>query len=381
MPYGSETIEPGAALALSGGGFRAMLFHIGAVWRLNELGLLQGLKRISSVSGGSIFAGRLAVRWKHLNFDPTTLRALNYAEEVAQPLMAFSTRHVDAPAFLRGLLPLSSAADAAAASYRKHVVGPATLQDLESEAVAPRFVFNASHLGVGTTWRFSQPYMGSYRIGLIREPRTEIATAIAASAAFPPVLSPLVLKDLTPDSFERTEGADLFDDVRLRMRAYLTDGGVYDNLGLETVWSRYETLYVSDAGGGLAPRPGRYWIPGVSQLKRTLDIAVDQGRKLRRSAFAVDLKNTDRGGALWRTRLDPNNYYGEDPVFPVETSWPEHMAAIRTRLNPFSEMEQKRLVNWGYLVSDMAIRTWAHKQAPEPTQLPFAGFGFDGTPP
>ena len=56
-------------LALSGGGFRATLFHLGAVWRLNELALLQSLTRVSTVSGGSILAGLMAVRWSHLIFE------------------------------------------------------------------------------------------------------------------------------------------------------------------------------------------------------------------------------------------------------------------------------------------------------------------------
>ena len=51
--------ESGLGLCLSGGGYRAMLFHVGALWRLNELGYLPQLKRISSVSGGSITAGVL----------------------------------------------------------------------------------------------------------------------------------------------------------------------------------------------------------------------------------------------------------------------------------------------------------------------------------
>ena len=45
------------ALCLSGGGYRAMLFHVGMLWRLNEVGLLSQMDRISSVSGGSIAAG------------------------------------------------------------------------------------------------------------------------------------------------------------------------------------------------------------------------------------------------------------------------------------------------------------------------------------
>lgn len=68
MPFGKEGIEKGTALALSGGGFRATLFHLGSLWRLNELGLLSKLARISSVSGGSITSGVLALKWKNLNF-------------------------------------------------------------------------------------------------------------------------------------------------------------------------------------------------------------------------------------------------------------------------------------------------------------------------
>src|SRR5258705_5433838 len=60
---------PGVALCLSGGGYRAMLFHLGALWRLNDAGLLRGLVRVSSVSGGSITAGVLGLKWKQLQFN------------------------------------------------------------------------------------------------------------------------------------------------------------------------------------------------------------------------------------------------------------------------------------------------------------------------
>jgi NTE family protein len=63
---GTEKLEPGIALCLSGGGYRAMLFHVGALWRLNELGLLPRLDRVSSVSGGSITAATLGRRWGKL---------------------------------------------------------------------------------------------------------------------------------------------------------------------------------------------------------------------------------------------------------------------------------------------------------------------------
>lgn len=52
----------GVALCLSGGGFRAALFHLGALRRLNEYGLLGQVDTISSVSGGSILFAHLAER-------------------------------------------------------------------------------------------------------------------------------------------------------------------------------------------------------------------------------------------------------------------------------------------------------------------------------
>src|SRR5436189_6069770 len=76
--------QPGIALCLSGGGYRAMVFHLGALWRLNDAGLLPKLKRISSVSGGSITAGVLGLRWKKLNFQNGV--AQNLFDQVIKPV-------------------------------------------------------------------------------------------------------------------------------------------------------------------------------------------------------------------------------------------------------------------------------------------------------
>jgi NTE family protein len=60
--FEDEGTEPLTGLAVSGGGFRATLFHLGSIAGLNELGYLKRLDRISSVSGGSITTSLLAVR-------------------------------------------------------------------------------------------------------------------------------------------------------------------------------------------------------------------------------------------------------------------------------------------------------------------------------
>jgi NTE family protein len=90
-----------------------MLFHLGALWRLNELGQLRHLTRVSSVSGGSVAVGMIA------------------------------------PGGIGGR---------AAAAYRRHLFGDATLQSLPADAEGPRFVINATNLQSGDLWRFSRPF-------------------------------------------------------------------------------------------------------------------------------------------------------------------------------------------------------------------------------
>ncbi len=99
MPFGSEGVEAGFGLALSGGGFRATLFHCGTLWRLNELGVLHQLARISSVSGGSITAGVLALKWKALTWQGDV--AANLVAEVIEPLRIFCRESIDEPAIVR----------------------------------------------------------------------------------------------------------------------------------------------------------------------------------------------------------------------------------------------------------------------------------------
>src|SRR5690348_18283259 len=76
--------EPGIALCLSGGGYRAMLFHVGCLWRLNQLGMLARLDRISSVSGGSITSGVLGMNWRELGLAPGEIGRASCRERVGR---------------------------------------------------------------------------------------------------------------------------------------------------------------------------------------------------------------------------------------------------------------------------------------------------------
>jgi NTE family protein len=251
--------QPGIGLCLSGGGFRAMLFHLGALWRLNEASVLPTLARISSVSGGSIASAVLGLAWPRLAFDEGGV-ARRFGEEVVAPLRRFADRTFDWRAIVGGLLLPGTAAERMARAYRDHLYGRRTLQDLPADGAGPRFVLNASNLQSGVLWRFSRPYAADYRVGRIDGPSFPVAVAVAASAGFPPLLSPAILK-LTAADYAPGSGGDL-QRPPFTTRVVLADGGVCDNLGLETVWKKLATVLVSDGGGQLAEqeRPARDWI-------------------------------------------------------------------------------------------------------------------------
>ena len=179
--------RPGIALCLSGGGYRAMLFHLGALWRLNELGYLPRLDRVSSVSGGSITAGALGAAGNGSSSTPTASRPASWRRSPSR-YASWPAKTVDKPAILRGALLPGTSSDRVAGAYQRHLLGDATLQDLPDQ---PRFVINATNLQSGVLWRFSKPYMADYRVGKVEPPTESLADAVAASSAFPPVLSPL----------------------------------------------------------------------------------------------------------------------------------------------------------------------------------------------
>jgi NTE family protein len=353
----SRTPEPAVALCLSGGGYRAMVFHLGALWRLNEAGLLRSLKRVSSVSGGSITAATLAVRWPELNFDSGGV-ARAFLAVVVEPVRELARQTIDVGSVFGGILnPFSTVADNVAAAYRKYLFGGKTLQDLPDE---PRFVINATNVQTAALWRFSKPYMGDYRVGLVKAPAVDLATAVGASSAFPPFLSPVHLRvraeDFTPDP-----RADL-QEPPFTTNVVLSDGGVYDNLGLETAFKRYVTLLVGDGGAKIPPEPEPHgdW---ARHSYRVLDIVDNQVRSLRKRLLLAAYQDSSgnpvscRKGTYWGIRTDIIDYGLADAL---TTQCPHdrtlQLAAVPTRLQRLPDDLQERLINWGYAVCDAALR-------------------------
>ena len=357
MPDATPT--PGIALALSGGGFRATLFHLGSLWRLNEMGWLPKLKVITSVSGGSITAGYLGVRWKVLDFNDQGVAA-NFEEAIVKPLRKFCQGTYDIWAGALGLLPGVGGGDVVAESYREHLFGDATLQDLPDETKAPRFILYATSLQTGASVRFSKTFLRDYKVGRIDNPTVPLSKAVAASSAFPPVLSPVNV-EANPGDWSREEGNVYHDDPALKERLVLTDGGVYDNMGLEAVFDRYETVLVSDAGAPfeLDRSPSGAWL---SLTKRALLIASEQTRALRKRWLINELKASVRKGTYWGIATHINDYHLGDAM-TQDSDQTARLAKIRTRLNKFENEEQEQLINWGYALTDAAMRKHVASQA------------------
>jgi NTE family protein len=367
--------EEGAALALSGGGYRAMLFHVGAICRLNEVGLLGRLTRLSSVSGGSITAAYLGLVWRDLHFVKGRAQSL---EPFIAGMRAMAGQTVDVGAVIGGIFLPGDISDRVAAAYDEVLFKGAKLSALpnDSGGAAPRFVINATNVQTAALWRFSRPYMGDYRVGLVRDPDVPLCKAVAASSAFPPILSPMTLPISQP--FDPATAGDL-SRPPYTTTAVLSDGGVYDNLGLETV-NRFKTLFVSDAGQKIAPEedPHHDWARHSLRIMDTID---NQVRSLRKRELIGSYRTGQRSGAYWGVRTDFKDYgLATDPL-NCGTRNATPLAEIPTRLEKMPLSMQNQLMNWGYAICDAALRAHvdpALEQKLEiniqsPTEFPFPG--------
>lgn len=251
--------EKRIGLALSGGGFRAAAFHLGVFRKLKQLDLLRKIDLLTCVSGGSIAGAFLSLNWK----------AGDVLDQLEQYLL---NRSIAVSSVIGGILdPFHSRLEKLARSYDNDLFHDARLEALRN---GPRIYFNATNLSTGNMFFFvageNKPtVMGEWELDTVPADRFPLSLSVAASSAFPPVFPPLYVDNKTYPS-------------RIVEYVTLTDGGVYDNLGVNPVFLERNALdyaIVSDAGKPFAidntPTES-----GAMVLKETIGILMEQVRGL-----------------------------------------------------------------------------------------------------
>jgi len=345
-------------LALSGGGFRATLFHLGIVKALLDRGVLEDVRHITSVSGGSILAAHLVLHWDEYT-DPSTFA------EPAREIIEFARKDVRGRVFRRLLLPpylllpylgnlrqrrrLRRDGTVRNLLFERDLhalFGEMLLRDLPAKAPKVRLDILTTNLTQGSLAYFSNgEFVASDEPSADRiETPITVARAVMTSALFPGFFPTVEFNAenlvVEPGKFSRTQ--------------YFTDGGVYDNLGIrrfQTVLAQdenaLEQVLVSDASGAfdwlIESETLGYWKTAL----RSSEVFMKR---------LADLECELAGGDSEQFKFLRISDVAENGVLPETVQ--EQIKHIRTDLDRFSVSEIRAVVMHGYEVAARATEGW-----------------------
>lgn len=351
-------------IALSGGGFRASIFHIGVFKALAKNGYLNNIKHISTVSGGSF---TIALIFKVNNNKWPTDK--EYLENILPKLEKyFVDIGVGRSAILRLIfcpkhwLNIFSRANIIADTLKKDWEITNSLSDLPD---TPIWDINSTTVETGKNWRFSKSKMGDYKFGYIMNPDYLIADAVASSSAFPGFIGRFSINvskyanwhefDWDNKIFKKKDNSIIFNKL------HLSDGGLYNNLGEEALIDKLgETLIkdinfliVSDATQALKTLKSKSIFNPLGRTLRLIDITMDQIKMLRvRTLHNFFDKNPTSGlyiqlgqyHKLMKDKFDLNK-----------------IKNIKTSLFTLSSEEYNELLKYGASIGQTGIDKWYKK--------------------
>jgi NTE family protein len=322
-----------------------MLFHLGGIWRLNELGLLPALDCISSTSGGTVLAARLAARWDSLTFRNDA--ATNFKQEIAWPICEIASRTLAAPwqieaLFRKGFVPrkLSNAL--------KWVTEGCFVRDLQPK---PKFVFKAACFETGEVWAFSNSLEavhaaeGDLASRTFVDPRLglwEITAACIAAPPLPPVRFGGLGRKIT-----WPEGAG---DHPTSIALF--DGSLDDNFGVDLSADR--TLLISDGGFRFDDQDhrGLHWLNPEFPL---VNWTAEKIHRLRKDALK-DRLDCNNNPIYWDIEGFIEQFQAPS-VLDCDREVTRTVAAARSNLSGIEEPLQDALIDWGYALADAAMRS------------------------
>lgn len=358
--------SPKIGLALSGGGFRASIFHLGVIRRLEELGLMKDIAVISAVSGGSIIAAyyvtemeiRLRSRRDELVNNPGLIDQIRLAifDSIAADFYTALDHNLRSRAlifspfyhpigFLKSLRPGFSRSDLMRAEYDSWFYRNNTLDQLPSvtrstsdeplsNKAGPKLILNTTSLMTGERRSFSrQPESGMGDQMKVNGNALLLSQIVGASACVPGLFPPV------PVSGE-----------------LLVDGGVSDNQGIEALLEHdCEILLVSDASGQME-QVDRQSSSTASVVGRTMSILQFQVRnKLLELLMRWRELSGNREFAFIHLFMNLKDRQ-DTPRVPSE--FIPGIARIRTDLDQFSFIEREALMYHGYTLIDAQIAAY-----------------------
>ena len=291
-------------LALSGGGFRASVFHIGVLTFLAEKKQLENIAYISTVSGGSLLIG--LIYSKNNNKWPSSKEFLDVLAPKLKKQLTESSLIKDTffslffrPSNWKYIFQRVNIL----AYTLKHVWKVnSKISDIPEH---PKLVINATTSETGKSWRFSNEKMGDYLSGYVKAPNIPLSDVIAISAAFPAGFGPYTIatNQFKWFNYKTWTSKDIKEVQPIYTKLHLYDGGVYDNLGVEPMMSKSNSflrdeidyLIVSDASKPLGIEPIAFIFRMVKRTIRLLDITTDQTRSLRARMLFKEFKKNSSG--------------------------------------------------------------------------------------
>lgn len=336
------------AMALSGGGFRATLFHLGVVRLLYETGQLKSVNRVSAVSGGSILAAHLALNWDKYNgepadFDAAAIKLIKFIQSDVRGKVVRRWILAWLVLFPRILFPKSKrwTRGNLIQSFYSKLFDSARLQDLRGKG-RPEIVINCTSLSNGAACSFGPSGFALYKrkendveINK-RSDEISVAFAVAASSAFPPLFPPIEISNET---------------LRCKQAEFsythcLTDGGVYDNLGIDRIEPHkgnkdsLEFLLISNAEGDFDSKFGKSYALSIARNIRASDILM-----ARVSSLQFEHLST-RKIQFIEICIKNEIEYTDVSIFSIEKQ--RLLSQIRTDLDEFTSTEVTALIAHGY---------------------------------
>jgi predicted acylesterase/phospholipase RssA len=332
--------EKQISLCLSGGGFRATLFHLGVIQALRDLDLLKRVNAIYSISGGSIIAAHLVLNWeRYTASDEDVFRG------AARELIAFMRLDVRGRIVRRwlflGWLRRYNRVEQLIRYYNRLFKG-AVLETLQAKH-RPQLQILATSLISGDVCAFNAD-------GFIRNLTTEsrvvmapeltVGTAVAASSAFPPLFPPV---ELDPKRLG-VSGGELLAVERL------TDGGVFDNVGVRaaTLDKSDATIFASDASAEFTQDASESYLDLVTRTMRTTDILMSRVAHLEQQALST-LTGGFYVASITKTvsASEMPRRLAAEPFEVQEKSIQKWVKYVRTDLDAFTDTEIRAIYRHG----------------------------------